>query len=124
MLGFEYYGFGDTQVAIDVAHRHVLDYAPLLEYFPNYVYEDSVEAALRVSSEFLNARLRLSGVGILLANGAGIQGGILRLWADYELAQALVLTGGFLAYLGEEQVPFNTWHENDRVFAKLKYSFP
>ena len=124
MLGAEYYGFGDTQLSIDVAHRHVLDYDPLLEYFPNYVYEDSIEAALRVSSDFFNARLRVNGVGILLANGAGIQGGIIRLWADYEVAEALVLTGGYIAYLGQEQVPFNTWHENDRVFAKLKYSFP
>jgi hypothetical protein len=124
MAGIEYYGFGDTNLSIDVAHRHVLDYDPLLEYFPNYVYEDSVEAALRVSSEFFNSRLRANGVGILLANGAGLQGGIIRVWADYEVAEALVLSGGYLAFLGEKQVPFNTWHDNDRIFAKLKYSFP
>ncbi len=124
MVGLEYYGFGDATVAVDIAHRHVLDYDSWLQYLPNYVYEDSFEAALRVGSEFFNARLRVNALGLVLANNTGLQGAILRVWGDYELFEALILTGGYLHYFESEQVPFNTWDQNDRLFAKLKYSFP
>ena len=124
MVGLEYYGFGDATVAVDFAHRHVLDYDSWLQYLPNYVYEDSFEAALRVGSEFFNARLRVNALGLVLANSAGLQGAILRVWGDYELFEALILTGGYLHYFESDQVPFNTWDQNDRLFAKLKYSFP
>jgi hypothetical protein len=124
LAGLEYYGFGDATVAIDFAHRHVIDYDPSLQYLPNYVYENSFEAALRVGSEFFNARLRVNALGVVLANDAGLQGGILRVWGDYELLEALILTGGYLHYFGSSQVPFDTWEQNDRFFAKVKYSFP
>ena len=124
MVGLEYYGFGETTIAVDFAHRRVLDYDSWLQYLPNYVYENSFEAALRVGSEFLNARLRVNALGLVLANDAGLQGAILRVWGDYELFEALILTGGYLHYFESEQIPFNTWDQNDRLFAKLKYSFP
>jgi len=124
MMGVEYYGLGDTSISLDLAHRHVLAYDPILRNFPNYVYENSVEVALRVGSEFLNARLRTNVLGIVLANEKGLQGGIVRLWADYEMAEAFILTLGYIDYYGSHQLPFESWEENARIFMKLKYSFP
>ena len=124
MAGIEYYGLGETTLALDLAHRHVIDYDPGLAYAPNYVQEDSVELALRLGSEYFNARLRVSALGLIVANNAGFQGGILRLWADYELAEALIVTGGYLHYFESGQVPFDSWGQNDRIFAKVKFSFP
>ncbi|MDG2335831.1 MAG: DUF1302 family protein [Myxococcota bacterium] len=124
MVGLEYYGLGDTSMSLDLAHRHVLDYDPALQAFPNYVYENSVEVAFRISSEFFNARLRANGLGLVLANEEGFQGGVLRLWLDYEVAEALIITAGYIDYFGTDQLPFDTWEQNARVFSKLKYSFP
>ncbi|MDE0884717.1 MAG: DUF1302 family protein [Myxococcota bacterium] len=124
MAGLEYYGLGDTSMSLDLAHRHVLDYDPALQAFPNYVYENSVEVALRISSEFFNARLRGNLLGIVLANEKGFQGGLLRLWLDYEIAEALIITVGYIDYFGTDQLPFDTWEQNSRIFSKLKYSFP
>ena len=124
MLGLEYYGFGDTTVSLDFAHRHVIDYDPWLAFFPNYVYENSFEAALRIGSDFLNGRIRTGILGVVLANEKGFQGGILRLWGDYELMEAFFITGGYIDYFGADQVPFDTWKKNGRVFVKLKFSFP
>jgi hypothetical protein len=124
MVGLEYYGFGDTTIALDFAHRHVIDYDPWLQFFPNYVYQNSFEAALRVGSEFFNGRLRANALGVGLANEKGFQGGILRLWGDYELLEAFFFTGGYIHYFGTDQVPFDTWKKNGRIFFKLKFSFP
>jgi len=123
MLGAEYYGIDDVTIALEVAHRHVFGYADALRYLPNYVYRDSVETALRVTSEHMNARLRIVALGLALVNERGFQGAMARLSAEYELAAGLSVTGGYLGFFGDDQPPFDTWRRNDRVFAKLKLSF-
>jgi len=94
-----------------------------LQYLPNYVYRDNVEAALRITSEHWNARLKLTALGLVLANEAGLLGATLRLSAEYELGPGLAVTGGYLHFFGADQIPFDTWRDNGRLFAKLKYSF-
>jgi hypothetical protein len=123
MLGIEYYGWTDTNIALEVAHRHVFSYDPLLVYLPNYLRKDNVEIALRMSRDLMNARLTLSGVGLVLLNSDGFLGSTIRLDASYELTDAIQFTSGLLYFIGGSQVPFDTWAKNDRLFAKLKYSF-
>lgn len=123
MAGVEYYGLAQTTLALELAHRHVFDYVDELRYLPNYVYRDNVEVALRVTSEHMNARLTLTGLGLVLVNEGGLLGATLRLSAEYELAAGLAVTGGYLHFFGDDQLPFDTWRYNDRLFAKLKYSF-
>ena len=123
MLGFDYYGIRDVTIALEIAYRRVVDYVPELQYLPNYVYQNNFEAALRVTSEHMHARLRLVAVGVVLANDAGFMGSTLRLSAEYELAAGLAVTGGYLGFFGTDQIPFDTWKDNDRLFAKLKFSF-
>ena len=123
MLGVEYYGFSHVMIALELAHRHVFGYESELQYLPNYVYENNVELALRVTSEHFNGRLRPTLLTLLLANERGFAGGTLRLSADYEFAEGLIGTLGYLHFFGSEQLPFNTWDQNNRLFGKLKYSF-
>ena len=123
MLGVEYYGITNVNVALELAHRHVLGYVDELQYLPNYVYRDNVEVALRVSSEHLNARLKPTLLALVLANERGFAGATLRLSADYELRGGLIGTLGYLHFFGADQIPFDTWDANDRLFAKLKLSF-
>ena len=123
MLGVEYYGYRDWTLALEVAHRRILDYDPLLQFLPNYVYRDTVEVALRVSRELLHARLRVHGLGLVIVNNAGLQGGFMRLWFEYELTESLFVDAGYLQYFGDEQIPFDSWQRNERLFAKLRFSF-
>lgn len=123
MGGVEYYGITDVTVALELAHRHVLGYVSDLQYLPNYVYQDNIEVALRVSTEHMNARLELTALGLVLANEAGFAGATMRLSASYELGDGMVATFGYLHFFGADQIPFNTWDANDRLFAKIKYSF-
>jgi hypothetical protein len=123
MLGIEYYGWADTNIALEAAHRHFFNYNPLLAYLPNYVHKDNIEIALRMSRDLMNARLTLGGVALVLLNSDGFFGSTIRLDASYELMDGLDLTGGLLYFIGGEQIPFDTWADNDRLFAKIKYSF-
>ena len=123
MVGLEYSGFRDTSLVFEVAHRRVLDYEPLLQFLPNYVYQDTVETALRASREFLRSRLRMHALGVVILNNAGLQGAFMRLWFEYELGEALLVDAGYLQYFGREQIPFNSWERNNRLFAKIKFSF-
>jgi hypothetical protein len=123
MAGVEYYGLTDVTVALELAHRYVMDYDPLLQYLPNYVYEQNVEIALRISSDLMNDRLHLTALGLVLVNEQGFFGSTIRLQAGYELMDGLLLEGGLLYFVGSDFVPFDTWEDNDRLFLKLKYSF-
>jgi len=122
MGGVEYYGLVDTTIAVEIVNRHIIDYDPLYQYFPNYVEENSVEYALRVSNEWMNSRLDTTLLALVI--GSKAQGGaILRAQVDYDLLDALVLSGGFVAYVPSRDPPLSDWGKNQRIFAKLKYSF-
>jgi hypothetical protein len=123
MVGIEYYGINDVTVALEVAHRHLMQYDSLLRKLPNYTYQNSIESALRISSQHMNARLELNALGMVLLNDAGLQGGVLRFWGNYEVREALHFTAGYLHFFASSQPPFDSWNQNDRLFAKLKFSF-
>jgi hypothetical protein len=123
MAGVEYYGVSDLTVALEFAHRYIVDYTPLLRPLPNYAYQHSIESALRMNYDMMNARLHLLGLAVVLLNEEGFVGSIVRLQVDYDLMDALVLSGGLVYYVGSDFIPFDTWADNDRLFAKLKWSF-
>jgi hypothetical protein len=123
MVGLEYYGISNLNVAIEVAHRHLFDYDPLLQFLPNYTYEDSIELAVRLTKDLMAERLTLTALGIGIFNNDGHVGSVLRFSADYDVIDALVLSGGYLHFVGSDQVPFNSWQDNNRLFMKIKYSF-
>ena len=123
MLGLEYYGYRDWSFSLEVAHRHLFDYDPLLEYLPNYVYQDTVEVAFRVSREMLNARLLWHALGLAIVNNGGFQGAFMRLWFEYEVSESWFLDAGYLQYFGDQQLPFDSWERNNRLFGKLRFRF-
>ncbi len=123
MLGVEYYGISDFNIALEVAYRHLFDYDPILQYLPNYLHENNVEIALRLGYDMMNTRLKLSALGLSLLSEAGHHGSTMRLSASYELTEALTMSGGLLYFFEGEGPPFDSWADNDRLFLKLKYSF-
>lgn len=122
MGGVEYYGIVDTTIALEVVNRHLIDWDPLLDYFPNYVQENAVEYALRVSSDWMNARLHTTLLALVLgARGEG--GAVLRGEVAYDLLDALVVSTGFVGYVPGQRPPIDGWGRNQRAFLQLKYSF-
>ena len=125
MGGVEFYGFSDTTIALEIAERHYFRFpsTPTLETGFFVPKEDSVETALRITSNFLNDRLELAAVGLLFSGDQFHDGSIVRLQASYDLIDALVATGGILLFQEGDVLPLNTWGDNDRLFFEIKYSF-
>lgn len=148
MLGVEYYGFTDTQIALEVAYRHLNDFeagggdlpfmeAPAgspvpvvpdpdyvsgMDNFPNYAREHEMTTALRITRTMLNEKLELTALGVVFSNDAH-GGSIVRLSADYDILDALVLSGGIVLYWSGDFIEFFQLGRNDRLFLGIDYSF-
>jgi len=121
MGGIEYYGFTNTNIALEIANRHIFgfrsDMRPLFK-----LREDSVETALRITRNFLNERLEITLLGLVFGTQAQ-DGSIVRFDARYDLRDALELGGGIVLYQHGDTPFFDTVARNDRLFLELKYSF-
>ena len=121
MVGVEYYGLTDTNIALEVVNRHIFgfgdDMRPLFG-----TQENLLETALRVTRNFMNERLEITALGIVFGNHAQ-DGSVVRLDARYELRDALELAGGIVFYQKGDPPPFDTIRRNDRFFGEIKYSF-
>jgi hypothetical protein len=121
MGGIEYYGFTNTNIALEIANRHIFgfrnDMKPLFG-----TKENMLETALRITRTFMNERLELTAVGIIFGSYAQ-DGSIVRLDFRYDLRDALELGGGIVFYQEGDFAPFDTIKRNDRFFFEIKYSF-
>jgi hypothetical protein len=121
MGGVEYYGWTDTNIALEVANRHIFgfrdDMRPLFG-----AQENLLETALRITRTFMNDRLEVTALGIVFGNKAQ-DGSVVRLEARYDLRDALELSGGIVFFQKGDPIPFDTIKDNDRFFFEIKYSF-
>ena len=132
LVGFEYSGLTDTTITLEVANRHIAGFddrfglaanlLPLLAGAPLIAQRNQVETALRYTAEFLNARLRVTCLALLVGKRAE-DGGILRFNADYELRDALSIGAGLVLYRGGDLSTFSGIKHADRLFFNVKYSF-
>lgn len=128
MGGVEYYGINDLTLALEVAHRHILDFDDDMNFeFMGmtlaYAEEDVTEGALRVTADFLNTRLRVTGVAFVFLAADDHLGSVVRAEVSYELMEALQLGGGIVLYQEGDSPGFDTVGKNDRLFLRLEYSF-
>jgi hypothetical protein len=122
LVGIDYGGFTDTQIAVDVANRRVHGWQSSFLDAPDFTRRNSVEIAFRLQRDFLRERLHVT----LLAVGFGKDledGSVIRLGADYELRDALSIGGGVLLYQDGDLPPLSAFGRNDRVYLHAKYSF-
>lgn len=123
LLGVEYYGFVDTSISLEGVNRYVLGHGGSMSRAFTPAPETEQEVALRITRDFLNERLEVTALGVLISEQFGDPALIARLGADYELRDALVVGGGILVYGEGDFGPFDTWGKNDRFFFSLKWSF-
>ena len=88
LTGVEYYGINDLQIAFEVVHRHIFDYDETLKFelagdSLAYAEEDSFEGAFRVTADFMNSRLQLTGVAFLKV-GKSHRGSVIGAEASYQ----------------------------------------
>jgi uncharacterized protein DUF1302 len=122
LLGVEYYGIADTTFVVEALDRHLFDYESALRRAPSFTREDTTEIALRLTRNFWNDRLHVTGVAVLLGWDAR-DGAIARVDVDYDVLDALVVGVGFLLYEKGELPPLRGWADNDRLLFQLKWSF-
>ena len=124
MLGFEYYGFSDTTLSIEVVNRHVFDFPPVPTVGTAGIVpqENDTQAAFRLTRSFLRERLDATVVALIFS-GIDEVSSVVRIDASYDLRDALVLTAGVVLYQAGDLSPLSTYGPNDRFFWELKYSF-
>lgn len=120
--GVEYAGFHETSISLEAVNRHLYDYDAGLEMFPDEVRADEFQWSLRVSRDLLHDTLTLT----LLASTFGVKaddGAFERVEAEYDIADAVSVRGGFVFYQSGDKGPFQDVAANDRLFVVLKASF-
>lgn len=118
LLGIEYFGIANTSMSVEVAHQYIPDYEAGMK--PSNEEKNTTGLSLRATHNMLNDRLDLTAV---IFGNFGESGGGWRLDAEYDIRDALVLSGGVIFFEKGDHIPFDTYYQNDRVFSELKYSF-
>jgi hypothetical protein len=122
LVGFDYMGFKNTTISLEVANRHIYDYESVMEVNMDFVKKDELQTALRYTQNFLNDTLDISA--LLSMFGSSFEdGGFSRVWLEYDIIDALNTEFGYVEYIGGDKPFLELNKDNDRFFANIKYSF-
>ncbi|MCW8953465.1 MAG: DUF1302 domain-containing protein, partial [Sulfurimonas sp.] len=122
LVGFDYSGFRDTVISLEVANRHIFEYEAQMKNQADFVDKDEMQTAIRLTRSFENETINANAL-ISMFGSEWENGGFARVWVDYELAEALSLNLGIVDYIGGDKVFMDAIKDNDRVFADITYSF-
>lgn len=122
LVGLGFSGLSDTTLSIEAANHHIHNFEQLLASSPEEPKENEFHWELRLSRDFLNQRLTLTGLA-LIAEPDGSGGLLQRYQGQYELADATTLTGGLVFYNAGDSRGLCDIGNNDRLFLELKYNF-
>ena len=122
LAGLEYSGFRNTSICFEMASEYIGDFDEALEAFPDEAEENLILSAIRITRSLMNDTLTLS----IYAQAYGIdaQGGAFeRFMAEYDLSDAIQLTGRLMLYQSGTYPLFKSVGDNDRVYFDIRYSF-
>jgi len=122
MLGFEYSGFINTQLAVETSVQHLHDWHENLDSAPIYRPRDLWQSAFRISRTFLNERLTLLLVALFQGKSLD-EGQLVRFNADYKPFDALTTSLGIIIYSGGSDSVIGQLEDRDRVLLGIKYHF-
>jgi hypothetical protein len=116
MLGLDYTGITDLTVTVEAVREEINDYEDNL--LPD---RTSDSLSVRVTYDALNDTLHYNGLLVSLGDN---NGSIVRLTMDYDIMDALNVSGGMISYDAvDEGADLWVFREQDRIFTTLKYSF-
>jgi len=122
LAGIEYSGFKDISVSIEVANRHMNRFEDILKKSPDHAARNEFQSVFRLNAKQLNDTLELT----FLASTYGVtgqDGSQQRISAEYDLTDAVKITGGVMMYQSGDRFLFSSIGDNDRLFFEIKYSF-
>ncbi len=122
VISAEYVGILDVTITFEVLWQHISNYDDQLRASPNSQEPDTFQTVILYSHDFLNQTLTLNAVS-LQTGRYGEEGGVQRVGLDYDVIDGLNVGGGILRYQSGDSEFFQRIHDNDRVFADVKYSF-
>ena len=120
LAGVEFTGIPDASLSFEIANRHLHDWSAALS--AEGLKENSQEYALRFSGDYLRERLHVVALTTRISP-LNSGGGFSRASVEYDLKDALSITGGVTIYHDGTRQPFNGLGDNDRIFFEIKQSF-
>ena len=121
LFGVEYNGITDTIVSYDISSRHIHSYDRRLMEEQNPLKKYDYQHAFRVSSDFVNATIKVNYL-ISLYGEKLDEGGFQRAWVKYDLLDGVNINFGVVDYIGGSKL-FDSIKDNDVVFLDISYSF-
>ena len=125
LIGFDYMGIKDTVLSMEIANRHIFDYEKQMSELigrPDYVDEDELQTALRVTRSFENDSINATAL-LSMFGQTWEYGGFARVWVEVELMDALSSNFGVVDYIDGDKPFTKAIADNDRLFADITYSF-
>lgn len=116
MLGVDYTGITDLSITVEAVREEINGYQDNL--LPDRITES---LSVRASYSTLNETLNYNGLVVSLGDN---NGSIVRLTMDYDIMDALEISGGLVSYDAvDEGAMLWASRKQDRIFTTLKYSF-
>lgn len=122
LIGCDYMGISDTTFSLELANRHIFDYETQMQDQADFVDEDEMQTAIRVTRSFSNDTLTVTGL-LSMFGSHWENGGFARVWTEYDLMDAVSVNIGVIDYMGGEKPLLEAIKNNDRVFVDMRYSF-
>lgn len=122
MAGIEYMGFSETVLSLEIVNRYLVDFDDRLALSPDIAQEDSIQTAAKLVRDFANDTIQLK-ILFSIFGAHGEDGAFERFQLDYDLTDAITVTGGIIFYQSADQGALSTIEDNDRVFFELIYEF-
>ncbi|WP_035238745.1 DUF1302 family protein [Desulfobacter vibrioformis] len=122
MAGFEYSGFTDTRITLELVNQHLFNYNSELKNTPDGINENQLQSVLCIEKDFIHEALTLT----FLVMGYGEKwqdGSYQRISAEYDIADSITAKAGVVFYQSGNLPMFNDIGGNDQVFLELKFSF-
>jgi len=122
MAGVEYMGFSETVLSLEIVNRYLVDFDDRLALSPDIAQENSIQTVAKLVRDFANDTIQLK-ILFSIFGAHGEDGAFERFQLDYDLTDAVTVTGGVIFYQSADQGALSTIGDNDRVFFEMIYEF-
>lgn len=122
LLGLEYFGFRDSQIALETSVQHLHGWQSRFALPPDNRLRNEWQTALRLNRSFANDQV--NAILVALLHGSQLDdGGIVRASLDYTPRDGLTLSTGIVLFLRGDTPPFSELSDRDRILLGVKYFF-
>lgn len=122
LLGVEYGGVRDTQIAVETSASHLYDWRRALRQAPDAVEPEQWLTALRITRSLAHDRVNLTLVSFLSGKRLTVHP-LSRLAISYDVADGCTLELGLVLYGNSDLLQFGNLDDRDRLLVGLKYYF-